>query len=124
MDKIIFSAIDTAELKALIKAALQEVFQQSKLSSTDKPAEVERWMNLDELCQYHPDKPTKPTVYGWTNAGLIPFHKGGKRLRFLRSEIDGWLLQGRKQTTAEIEAESKAERDIYLTAKKRGVSHG
>ena len=124
MDKIIFSAIDTAELKALIKAALQEVFQQSKLSSTDKPAEVERWMNLDELCQYHPDKPSKQTCYGWVHAGLIPFHKGGKRLRFLKSDIDRWLMQGRKQTTAEIEAESKAERDIYLTAKKRGVSHG
>ena len=124
MDKIIFSAIDTAELKALIKAALQEVFQQSKLSSTDKPAEVERWMNLDELCQYHPDKPSKNTAYGWVHAGSIPVHKGRKKLRFLKSDIDRWLMQGRKQTTAEIEAESKAERDTYLTAKKRGVSPG
>ena len=120
MDKIIFSAIDTAELKALIKAALQEVFQQSKLSSTEKPADTERCMNLDELCQYHPDKPTKSTVYGWTNAGLIPFHKGGKRLRFLKSDIDSWLLQGRKQTTAEVDAQLSAERDTYLLTKKKG----
>lgn len=120
MDKIIFSAIDTAELKALIKTTLEEVFQQSKLNSTNEPADTERWMNLDEFCQYHPDKPSKMTVYGWVQAGSIPVHKGGKKLRFLKSEIDSYLLQGRKQTTAEIEAESKTERDTYLLAKRKG----
>ena len=70
-------------------------------------SETDKWLNLDELCIYHPDKPSKPTVYGWVNAGTIPVHKGGKKLRFLKSEIDIWLRQGRKKTLAEtaIEAE-------------------
>ena len=78
------------------------------------PTEADRWFDLNELCIYHPDKPSKPTVYFWVNAGTIPVHKGGKKLRFLKSEIDAWLLQGRKKTLAETAGEAEA----YL--KKKG----
>lgn len=61
-----------------------------------QPTEADRWFDLNELCIYHPDKPSKPTVYGWVSAGTIPVHKGGKKLRFLKSEIDNWLKQGIK----------------------------
>jgi excisionase family DNA binding protein len=71
-------------------------------------AETERWFDLNELCTYIPDKPSKPTVYGWVNAGSITVHKGGKKLRFLKSEIDSWLKQGRRKTLAEITSEAEA----------------
>lgn len=61
----------------------------------------EQWFDLVELCNYHPDKPKPATVYGWVFAGKIPVNKGGKKLRFLKSEIDEWLKQGRKMTVAE-----------------------
>ena len=77
------------------------------------PAETNRWFDLNELCIYLPDKPTKPTVYGWVNSGTIPVHKGGKKLRFLKSEIDNWLRQGRKKTLAEIAEEA----NTYLLKK-------
>jgi excisionase family DNA binding protein len=82
-------------------------------------SEPNRWFDLIELCQYHPDKPTKSTVYGWVNAGTIPVHKGGKKLRFLKSEIDEWLKQGRKKTVADMSREA----DVYLSSKKKGGSH-
>jgi excisionase family DNA binding protein len=82
--------------------------------SNEQPTETDRWFDLTELCNYHPDKPSKPTVYGWVNAGIIPVHKGGKKLRFLKSEIDSWLKQGRKKTLAETASEAEA----YL--KKKG----
>lgn len=85
--------------------------------SSEQPTETDHWFDLIELCQYHPDKPTKPTVYGWVNAGTIPVHKGGKKLRFLKSEIDNWLRQGRKKTLAETAAEA----ENYL--KKKGGCH-
>ena len=84
--------------------------------SNVQPTETDRWFDLNELCNYHPDKPSKPTVYGWVNAGTIPVHKGGKKLRFLKSEIDNWLRQGSKKTLAETASE--AER--YLSKKKGG----
>jgi excisionase family DNA binding protein len=86
--------------------------------SNEQPTETDRWFDLIELCKYHPDKPSKPTVYGWVNAGIIPVHKGGKKLRFLKSEIDTWLKQGRKKTIAETATEA----DTYL--KKKGGYNG
>jgi excisionase family DNA binding protein len=51
----------------------------------------DQWFNLDEFCEYHPDKPAKATVYQWVHEERVPYHKGGKKLRFLKSEIDAWL---------------------------------
>jgi hypothetical protein len=82
--------------------------------SNTQPTNPDRWFDLTELCNYHPDKPSKPTVYGWVNAAIIPVHKGGKKLRFLKSEIDNWLMQGRKKTLVEIAKDA----DAYL--KKKG----
>jgi len=87
--------------------------------SNDHPTETDRWFDLNELCTYHPDKPSKPTVYGWVNAGTIPVHKGGKKLRFLKSEIDNWLKGGKRKTIAETAAEA----DQYLSRKKKGGCH-
>lgn len=84
---------------------------------TEKAAAQDCWFDLNELCQYHPDKPSKPTVYGWVNAGAIPVHKGGKKLRFLKSEIDAWLRQGRKKTISELNTEADT---FLLNHKKRG----
>lgn len=81
--------------------------------------ETDEWFDLIELCQYHPDKPSKATIYGWVHAGTIPVHKSAKKLRFLKSEIDTWLKQGRKKTLAETEAEA----DEYLGTKK-GLNNG
>ena len=75
--------------------------------SNEQPTEADRWFDLNELCNYHPDKPSKPTVYGWVSAGYIPVHKGGKKLRFLKSEIDSWLRQGKKKTLAETASEAE-----------------
>ena len=101
-------ANDVSEIKRLL-------LEQSNKQQT----EPDRWFDLSELCHYHPDKPSKPTVYGWVSAGAIPVHKGGKKLRFLKSEIDEWLKQGRKQTYADLSREA----DNYLSSKKKGGSH-
>jgi excisionase family DNA binding protein len=85
--------------------------------SNEQPApEPDRWLNLHELCQYHPDRPSKPTVYSWVNAGTIPAYRGGKKLRFLKSEIDAFLKQGRKKTLLETHAEAQE----YINKRKGG----
>src|SRR5947209_12238690 len=91
---------------------IKRLLQQKAEPST----ETDQWFDLSELCQYHPDKPSKATVYGWVNAGTIPVHKSAKKLRFLKSEIDAWLKQGRKKTLAETEAEA----ETYLQNHKKG----
>lgn len=87
--------VEVAEIKRLL------------LESKSQPqTEADQWFDLTGLCDYLPDKPSKPTVYSWVHLGLIPYHKGGKKLRFLKSEIDSWLRQGRKKTLAETASEA------------------
>ncbi len=100
--------------KDLITANQNLIILLTKLNgekSTDNSNE--EWLNLNQLCQYLPDKPAKATVYGWVHHRLIPCHKGGRNLRFLKSEINNWLKQGKKSTISEINAET----DNYLARK-------
>ena len=78
--------------------------------------ETDQWFDLNELINYLPDKPAKATIYGWAHSNLIPYHKGQKKLRFLKSEIDDWMKQGRRKTLSEIAHEAEQ----YLTKKKGG----
>ena len=114
MQAVTITQITPLELESLIENSIKKVL--SIQFSTKEPTETDRWFDLNELCIYHPDKPSKPTVYGWVNAGTIPVHKGGKKLRFLKSEIDNWLRQGRKKTLAETASEA----ETYLSKKKGG----
>ena len=73
------------------------------------------WFDLNELVTYDPEKRSKPTFYGYVHERAIPFHKRGKKITFLKSEIDAWLKQGRKQTNSEVETEAQQ----YLLNRKR-----
>jgi excisionase family DNA binding protein len=85
----------------MLSNEISEIKRLLLAKSNEQPTKTDCWYDINELCNYHPDKPSKPTVYGWVNVGNIPVHKGGKKLRFLKSEIDEWLKQGKKMTLAE-----------------------
>lgn len=70
-------------------------------SLTNKKMEM-KWLNIDDLCEYLPDKPAKQTVYGWVCKKKIPYHKKGKKLQFLKSEIDEWLLIDEMEEDPEV----------------------
>lgn len=44
------------------------------------------------------------TIYQLTSRRMIPFFKKGKFLYFSRTELEGWIKSGKKQTIAEIES--------------------
>lgn len=67
---------------------------------------ADQWMNLKELCEYLPSHPAEQTVYGWTSCHQIPFHKRGKRIMFLKSEIDAWLRDGKVKSEKDLENEA------------------
>lgn len=77
------------------------------LDTTPKLLVVEQWMNLRELCDYLPSHPAAQTVYGWTSCHLIPFHKKGKRIMFLKEEIDTWLHEGKIKSHKELSKEAE-----------------
>lgn len=51
----------------------------------------DKWLSIKDLINYLPDQTARATIYGWVSQGLIPHHKYGKKLVFLKSEIDYWL---------------------------------
>lgn len=81
-----------------------------KLGSLNDASALKKdeWMGIQELCAYLPTRPATQTVYGWTSAHLIPFHKKGKRIMFLKSEIDKWLIGEQLKSIREIEADAEA----------------
>lgn len=77
------------------------------LCSKTQSAPKEQWLNLDELRAYLPSHPAEQTVYGWTSTHQIPFHKRGRRIMFLKSEIDAWIHRGKIKSQEELRSEAE-----------------
>jgi len=69
------------------------------LTNREKP-----FLNIDEACQY--TGIPKPTLYGFTSKGIIPFHKlNGRRVYFEIKDLDNFILKNRIKSNAEIKNE-------------------
>ena len=99
----LLSPIRLNELEILIQNSVEKAL---KSLSNQPTSQAVTWFNLSELCNYLPDRPAKATVYSWVSLGKVPLHKNGKKLRFLKSEIDFWLGENRKKTNSEVKAEA------------------
>ena len=102
----------TFEMLPLAISILTQEVKEVKALLMERPTDLQhinadQWLSLTELCIYHPDKPTKHTVYQWVHTRKVPVHKSDKRLRFLKSEIDQWLKLGKKKTYAEVQSEAR-----------------
>ena len=105
-------------LNFLIKKVdnLQETV--NTLRHKQQASESPRWMNIDELCAYHPSHPKKQTVYEWVSKKTIPYHKMTKELMFLQSEIDEWLKRGAQKSEEDLMREA---REFVLSKKGKEV---
>lgn len=84
-----------------------EALEKKLLEKNEVPTTLaDKWFNIDELKDYLPDHPAKQTIYGWVSKREIPFHKGGKKLRFLQSDIDKWLSCGKRKGESELRDEA------------------
>lgn len=102
MDHIILTQLSRPELGSLIREALETYFSDTK-KKDEPPLSSPQWFNLPQLCEYLPDRPTKQTIYNKVSKNEIPYYKDSKKLRFLKSEIDAWLLNGKQYTQAEVD---------------------
>ena len=107
------------QLPKAVSLLISEVQELKNLlrNSNNMVEPSDRWFNLQELCEYLPDRPARQTVYGWIAQRAIPYHKTGKKLQFRKSEIDEWI-QGTRRLTA---SEQQAEAIHYINSKKGGV---
>lgn len=98
------------QLPQAVAMLINEVKEMKFLLQNSNQMKVEPdnlWYNLEELCAYLPDHPAKQTVYGWIGQHAIPYHKKGKKLQFLKSEIDNWLMTDQHQTLVQVRAQAR-----------------
>ena len=109
MDEQNISFNDMPKMMAVMYAKLNELDNKvDKLMPTDK-SEEPKWMNVAVLIDYLPNHPAEQTVYGWTSARKIPFHKRGKSILFNKTEIDQWLSIGTyRKSQEEMEHDAMA----------------
>ena len=90
-------------LKFLSFFAIRSLASAKALSTKASGSEPDQWFDVDGLRAYHPDHPARKTIYDWVTLRRVPYHKDGKRLRFLKSEIDAWLAGGYHKTDDEMQ---------------------
>ncbi|MCQ2318424.1 MAG: helix-turn-helix domain-containing protein [Bacteroidales bacterium] len=97
---------DMPQALAYLISKVEKLETLLSVQTTSNVESSDHWFNLEELCAYLPDRPAKQTVYGWIGQHYIPYHKKGKKLQFLKSEIDEWLMTDKRKSLAELQAEA------------------
>lgn len=62
-------------------------------TNTAIKAADEKWVNLADVADHL--SVSQDTIRNWIKSGKIPFCKAGRAYKFLLSEVDQWLREGR-----------------------------
>lgn len=101
-DVIVLSPLEVEKLiETTINRTIEKVVKNLPTQPTEAQKEILTITDASELLNL-----AKPTIYGLTSKGEIPYFKKGKKLYFKRSELLDWLNGGRHKTNAEIEQEA------------------
>ncbi len=110
------SAFSFNDIPEIMGVLLEKLNRVETLLENKQPKELKQdhWFDLDGLIEYDPEKRSKATFYGYVHRREIPHHKKGKKLLFLKSEIDEWLKKDRVFTSDEVVE------NAHLFLKKKG----
>ncbi len=103
MTKLILTTQD--ELEQIVQASVRKVLNETNHGNST-PAD--QWFNIEQASDFL--GLAVQTIYQKVSGLGIPFHKKGKKLWFLKSELDQWLKDGRQKTRQEIEDDIKSGR--------------
>jgi excisionase family DNA binding protein len=79
-----------------IEKSIEEL-KDKKIETSSNKLEM---FNTTEVAAYI--KLAVPSVYGLVHRNKIPVCKKGKKLYFIKSDIDKWILEGHIKTTSEL----------------------
>lgn len=71
-------------------------------SKAEEPDSINTMMTVEELSRYLPGKPAISSLYGMVQRRELPYGRAGKRLFFVKSEIDAWLTSKKGKTRDEL----------------------
>ena len=96
MSQVIVTSKEELEflINSSVRKALSEQTNQNPVREQDKIFSIQEatvYLNL-----------ARQTLYGFTSKNLIPFIKRGKKLYFRKSDLEKWLLEGKRKSKSEI----------------------
>lgn len=94
-----------AELNSKVDRLLESVV------NARPQVQAERYLSVEETADFL--NLSVPTIYSKVSKRELPYMKRGKRLYFLREDIEAYLKGGRIKTVKEIESEV----DLHLVGK-------
>lgn len=110
---------DIPQLMVDVLAKLKELDEKMDRLAPSVKADEPQWFNVSTLIDYLPNHPAEQTIYGWTSAKKIPFHKRGKSILFNKAEIDEWLNDStHHKSVQELERDAMS----YISSKRNGVA--
>ena len=65
----------------------------SNMARRENLSMAERWLSVEEISAHLGVSPD--TIYKWVYRKHMPSHKVGRLWKFLASEVDSWVKQGR-----------------------------
>ena len=98
--------LNLIEDNKVLSAKLDAINRKLTASMGSNKDEDER-MDVTEAQKYIPGHPAVQTIYGWTSNNLIPYHKVGKRIYFLKSELDAWLSKEQHKSKDDLLEEAE-----------------
>ena len=110
---------DIPQLMVDVLAKLKELDEKMDRLAPSVKADEPQWFNVSALIDYLPNHPAEQTIYGWTSAKKIPFHKRGKSILFNKAEIDEWVNDStHHKSVQELERDAMS----YISSKRNGVA--
>ena len=107
--------LNLIEDNKVLSAKLDAINRKLSASMGNNRDENER-MDVTEAQKYIPGHPAIQTIYGWTSNNMIPYHKVGKRIYFLKSELDAWLSKEQHKSKDDLREEAEE----YVNSHRRG----
>lgn len=118
MNDEVITFIDLSKCLSLILSKIDQLSSKlAEIQSFQQQEDKDEWMNMKEVRDFLPSHPAEQTIYGWTSTHQIPHHKKGRRLMFLKSEIEDWLKNSKVKSQAELMAEAR----VFVASKKKAV---
>ena len=107
--------LNLIEDNKVLSAKLDAINRNLSASMGNNRDENER-MDVTEAQKYIPGHPAVQTIYGWTSNNMIPYQKVGKRIYFLKSELDAWLSKEQHKSKDDLREEAEE----YAYSHRRG----
>ena len=95
------------ELENLIQNSVRKIFSEQG----NQKQEQDEIFSIKEASAFLNLAPQ--TLYGFTSKREIPFIKRGKKLYFRKSELEKWLMEGKKRSKSQLEKDINEKGGIY-----------